>query len=479
METQPVILGLQLIQPYLLGEGSYLPTAIAITLLMLVPEWWMIWLRQKYKAQDHATRPTPFSFLGLIPALGVLAIGNLGQIEAFGDIGFLLVSGILLAWFWFRGIRRAQEPLNDEALTRSFRIGFLVLLVVMIFAILANLSGRSSLSDELAITLPLFFLAGLITLSFTRIGLLRREQLRHPGNGKEATGRWLTALTITWGVLVSFGIALESLPKQLVMLLFAPVWSLLLFTGQGILYLVSFILMGGAYIVGFVVAGFVWLFQLLFGVGSASPDDIPEQMDAIVTPAREAGQNSPLIIILLILLVLALLIFVVTRFTVGRMKIVEVTAEEEEIRESLDRDQIRQEQRDERRRRHQQDATALPVLDAASMRLRYRDFLQAMASLGEDTKRRPHETALEYQKRLLRIAEQRHMIHDKEETASLLALTQAYTQERYGDQQIEKARFKQVETWVPKLVQRFASSILPVAQSNNRWSSAKARWGED
>ncbi len=475
METQPIVLALEFISPLLLGEGTLLPLALGVTLSLLATQWWSMWLQQtKENSLLNANgRPTFRSLSGILLAMFILCIT---RPDALSSGGFFFAAAGIAIWSWYRGILRAREPLNDGYLTTSFRAGFLVLLVVMAFAILRGFAGSDqTLSNEMARALPVFFLSGLIALSFTRIGKLKREQQRHPGSsGREATGRWLSGLTITWVALVVASVALEALPLNAIMMLLNPFWSALLLMVGGILYLVSYLLYG----IFFVIGGIIWLLNLLFHFSFPSDPAKTQQSATDVANLAQHTDQVPALLIIVLGIVFLFIVLLILSFAFTRKKkpVENTTAEEEEVRESLDRDEVLQERRE--RRRRAQEAFALEALDPASMRARYREFLQAMAARGQETQRLPQETPLEYQRRLLRIARQRRLLHDERDAELLGELTLAYAQERYGGKHIAHEHQSYLGNQVPKLVQKLAG-IANTPRPATGWSQEKARWGED
>jgi hypothetical protein len=74
-------------------------------------------------------------------------------------------------------------------------------------------------------------------------------------------------------------------------------------------------------------------------------------------------------------------------------------------------------------------------------------------------KRRPNETPLEYQSRLLTALEAEGEMHPgktPDEARILEELTQAYLLERYGEKRVEKEKLGYLGRWVPVLIKRMA-----------------------
>jgi hypothetical protein len=481
METQPIVLVLQLFQPQLEERGVLLPGALIVTLPLLLMQWWAMFLHARGKLQGRNGRATLRSLCGIPVMVLLLAFLRPAGLE---EAGFLFFTALLAAWTWYRGVLRAREPLSDDYLTAVFRVGFAALLVVMALAVIAGLDGepRPVLGEELMRSLPIFFLSGLISLSFTRIGKLKREQQRHPGSaGREATGRWLTGLTGIWVALVIVAVALEGLPLALFLTMLTPFWTALLWVGTGILYLISLVLLVVLTGFGYILKGVFWLFQQIFGHGGTANTWVAktqQDMDKVAPAVIKGGQQSPLLMIGLAAVVLVVAVLVFFSLTRKKGQNSEAGAEEEEVRESLNREEILQERR-KRKRKQQDGGVTLEALDAASMRARYREFLQQMAEQGEETQRRPSETPLEYQRRLLTIAGNRGLFHGEREKEILGELTLAYAQERYGGRPVDSEVQGYLGSRVPRLVQKFAGSVGVAAKPVAPWSAAKSRWGED
>ena len=68
-------------------------------------------------------------------------------------------------------MRRAQLGFEYGELATSFKVGFGVLLGILLIAIV--FPELQALRDALANALPLFFLSGLVTLSLIRLGAIR------------------------------------------------------------------------------------------------------------------------------------------------------------------------------------------------------------------------------------------------------------------------------------------------------------------
>ncbi len=477
METQPLVLLLQTVAKRLLGEDAILPDALSLTLLMVGLQWWAMWSKQYTEHTRRSERSwTAFSVIGAFTAVIIYSLTHIFWIE---NSGFLTLSLLLLIWFWYRSIYWARDPLNSNNLTTAFKIGFSVLLVLLIFAVLSSLGNDPTLSQSLERALPIFFLSGLIALSFARIGTVQKE--RDPYSlARESTGSWITGLTVAWILLIVVSVLFESFPLEVISSLFNPLWFVLGLIGAAIFYLLSFLVYGFVFVI---VVVFAFLNRIIH---FQQPQQAPDPKKNAITVAevvKHADSGSPWLGRALVIVIFLLLILLLIRIMfISRRKQAKRPEHEEEVRESLDRSAILQQRRQDQARR-QQDRSRLEALDAASVRARYRDFLQTMQEKGGEFSRQPSETPLEYQQRLIDVATRKRLLRQDDplaDPALLAELTHAYEQERYGGKQTDSSTLTSLNTSVPQLTRRLTSALESApAKTGTGWSVEKARWGED
>ena len=475
METQPLAVALLLMVPYIFGSGSLYPDAASITLLLLFLHWWSMGTR--YVFERRGASPGLFTFydiLGIVVALVLLTVTHLALMA---DPTFLFVSLVVTGWSWKRGADRARAGLNEEQLINAFKVGFIVLLVVMFFALIALVASSPELANTLLRDLPIFFLAGMITLSFARIGIVKKEQARHtPGRRREKMGSWLTILTITWIALVAVSIALETLPLQTIMDLLGPLWYVIGLLAATIAYVLDFIVTIINEFFALIIALIVLLLHLQI---SRRQPDAPHQAQAV--HATQDSSTEMFILRVLVVVVVIVATIVITRFLQKRRQAgLDDTLDEEEVREGLDINQILRARREERRQRQQ--ALPLAALEQDSIRARYRDFLASMAARGEDFARHPEETPIEYQRRILHAARDIPAASDTPADLAILdTLTRAYSLERYGGRQADGERQNFLRRWMPHLVQRFSEHLTskPKKTLTTSQKTIQSRWGED
>lgn len=487
MEAQPIFLLLQMLFVRLALSINYLDVG-TIVLLLLLFHWWAIWgyYRRERRGQQldfqvgmHVTR---FDVLGIV--LGLLLLG-LSHYYALGDTLTVVFMIILTGWAWKRGVDRARAGFSEDQLILFFKIGLGAILVVLTFSLLGDINSSYSLNDDLLRDLPIFFLSGFVALSFTRIGAARREQARQSQAGlKEGTNRWVVALTITWLVLIALCVLLEILPNEVLVMLLSPFWSLIGWLAQLLLFVINWIIYGFFFILN-------WLFgSLPHLLGTAiAPPPLPKQqpdLKNIMHPTRHQPAASPTTMLILRIIVIAsavaILIAVVLFVKSKQQNRQEDTLlEEEEVREGLDAQQIRRERRQERQQQ-QAAANQLEHLEADSVRVRYRTFLQSMAEKGGEFGRYSTETPAEYQQRLLLLATHKLPTSSAEtpsDPAILDEFTRAYARERYGQQKLTDKQQSFLRQWLPHLLQRLTTHLHAAPRPVQKRPYQASRWGED
>lgn len=442
MEAQPVVLVLLCGTLFFTGKSNYpLLEEASISALLLSLYWWAMLI--KYKLQpgigEKAARllhlPSLFATFAIIVGTHTAFLKNAVTI-------FLTI--ILVGWLWRRSISRVEVGLQEEQLIASFKVGFVVLLAILLFASFNGSPTYKILLHVLAFALPIFLVSGLLALSLRRLGALKSVYARGSFIDTQfnLTQTWLSVLVF---LLVTVAIAATFLVVfafQPLLILFSPLEDILREL-------------------------YGWILSFL------RPSQTKQLHHKIVKPVPDKSihphpQNIYLPNILLLLLILVILLlslfilvmlFLFIRGILRKWKHTCIT-NEDEIRESLS---IRSVLRERRQTRHRQSRVVLEQLDPASARKRYRELLQAMAwHKGDELGRRPDETPTEYQTRLLisvTISDHnKERLHGKPSDAVILEeLTGAYILERYGGQHSDSDRRAYLLRWVPMLVKRLTS----------------------
>jgi uncharacterized protein DUF4129 len=434
METPPIALLLLFGSVLFTGKSEASPLeAGSIFLLLLGLYWWAMLVKQVMQHNLSKRRAIILHLLGLCVALAVTVGTHRSLIE---NMPALIIAGALIIWFWQRGMSRVQAGLNEEQLITSFKAGFFALLAMLLLAA-TDVASTKGLLAVLAYALPLFFLSGLITLSFTRLGSINREY-RHrrssPGGSQaDPTRGWLILLLLLWGAIVALLVILGLFTFQPLQMLLSPLWSAL----------------------GTLFGWIVFLFDLLIH----KPQKLPPHGHRIEPPPRHPlppqPYSNPFLAVMLLILVLVVLLLVIL-VVLRQWYIIRNSASEDEIREGLS---VRSILRARREKRQKRSKVMLEPLDPTSARARYRELLQTMARQGNELGRRLNETPTEYQTRLLTLfkktsAEETQKDGTPSDAAILDELTRAYALERYGGKHTDQSQQAYLRRWVSHLVKR-------------------------
>ncbi len=437
METQPFAIVLLFMALLVTGKSADVPLdAASIMLLLLGLYWGMLLVKHVVQRGLNEKLEEPLQYLGLLLALALTIITH--PVLLTNVLELVLVAALVL-WFWIRSKRRAQVEPSEEQLIFSFKLCFIVLLAVLLVTLPVNSDVAGPTLAAIALALPLFFVSGLIALSFVRLSITRHEYRRDPfGTRLDRTRAWSLFLALTWGLLIIVTILLEIFAFQPLLTLFTP---LIIVIEQ----IIAFI-------------------SQLFAQKPQKPIRLPVTRTPTPFMQSQGGSLnvalSPLIIIIIfvasiVILVVAFLLIVWFLLTLRKTLFDRMRSTEEE-REALDVRSILK----ERRRRKNQGKTKfrLEPLNPNSVRARYRDLLLATAHRGGDIPRLPHETPAEYQQRLLSVVATLPIREgEPSNTAIITELTEAYTLERYGRKPPEQAQVGYFKKWVSYLVKRIKS----------------------
>lgn len=482
MEAQPIALVLIFFPLFFSGQLN-IPflNASEIAIILLSLHLWTIFTLYLGRSRNNEGIINTLQIAGLVVTLLALAAIEL----AVGiSIGELIIGEIIVVWAWRRGILWTGKEGQDERLVQTFKIGFAVVLVVLIMGILRF--SETSYGDTTATlkqyvlgligqALPIFFLSGVLALSFSRLAIIRKENARSGGSRIDHTRTWQAVLTVLWVAIIGIGFLLEAFSLQPLRALFAPI--------------VGFF----AAIINAIIYGFAYLLNLIFGrmISGHVPQPNLNQQQSKSQPIHHQvpghlPPTSPLVNIILftVLGIIALvLLIVIVRLALKRQKAVneDDEMEEEEERENLSLNDILKARRNERQRRQQahENALALEALAPNSARARYRELLLATEKDQGNLMRRNYETPQEYKSRLQR-AVPTGAIEDGVPTnpAILEELTSAYDRERYGGKQTEQPQQSFLQTWMPRLLQHFTASSKPSPRPQTPPAGLPNKWGD-
>lgn len=423
METQPIIAAIFACSLLLTGNlNAFTVGPVAIFLLLLGLRWWMRFAKQFGERDQHDRRARLLFALGLVASFVMIIATHLALLA---NLLALSLAGLLVIALWGFSLSQVQTDTRDEQLMRSFKAGFLILLIVLLCALDPS---YSMLFNTLIYALPLFFLSGLVAFSFNRLSSIKEEYLQRPSQA-DPTRAWSLLLLSLSIMLVSVMFALEFPILQFFSLIFSPLRNPLM-------------------------AFFDWLAQLFNFIPEPpvrSRKPIPRIPPGHVIAPTHISIWVAIIGFLLIFAICAAVIIIVLRAWYAGYQ-----DKRDELHEAVS---VRTVLRERRRKRQHDRGTALESLDPASARAHYRAFLQAMTRRGHELARRPDETPLEYQTRLLTTA---RTVREKPARAAmpgspalLEELTSAYVLERYGGKQPQSGSYSAARNWLAALVRHF------------------------
>ena len=467
MEAQPIALLIALLTVLIAGpRATPLFGAGAIALVALGLLWWAMIVERFAGQSSGGKRRAWLHLLGWLVAF-LCVVGPYFPSLARGENIFAaLLAAVLVTWLWRRALPRAQTGFEYGQIATSFRVGFGILLGILLIAVV--LPEQQALRDVLANALPIFFLSGSVALSLVRLGDIRSTHRALAGSQQaDPTRPWLLALTIFGVALIAIVIAIESIFSfvsfELVLTALTPLWDTLGTLVYWILYGLVFI----------VVSPIFYFISFVVGLLPNHAPSKPQQHNIAKRPPplRQTAHPPtipPEILVLGRWVFLALVLFLVllvVRVTLRQWLRANKSEGIEEVREGLDaRSLLGQRWREwwNRRRRHRNDAVQLEPLDPTSARARYREMLQEIATAKDDLARNPAETPTEYEARLLGHLDtaepgaQDLASRNIEPTDSVILdqLTQAYASERYGGKYTEQSQRANLQAWVPRLITR-------------------------
>ncbi|HEX4203413.1 MAG TPA: DUF4129 domain-containing protein [Ktedonobacteraceae bacterium] len=459
MEAQPIALVLVFFPLFLSGQITVaLLDGGEIAIILYGLHVWALVARHIAHERGTEGLSTALQIGGL--ALVLLLVCAL-QILSGLDVVALIVNGAIVVWAWRRGVMWISlEDQQDERLIQTFKVGFVVVVVVLLLALLRFATGINENSNagvvhgymlgQLAQALPIFFLTGVIALSFTRLAIIRKEHERSGHSRLDPTRTWQFVLTVLWVAIVVAAFVLETFLLGPLRTLFGPIWNFLTL-------LLSELLYGLAYLLNLIFARFVG--QLPSSISRAQ-----SKQPTHIQPSKMGHMQpgSPLlntILFILLGLVLLVVLIVIIRLVLRHRRSGQDDDEfaEEEERENLSLRAILQARR-QQRQHDQQASTELATLEPGSARAHYRELLLALEQQQSPWQRQAHETPQEYQARLRRALKSEEEDDTPGDRAILAALTDAYSRERYGGKLSEEQAQQYLQIWMPHLLQHLPTN---------------------
>lgn len=414
-----------------------------------------------------------FSWLG---AVWQDVQGDSGSVA--GVIGILL----LLALLWWRGLRLGRNQIEFEQVARSFKVGFAGLVVPLLLLGTVDSVARVGLGVRLGLTLVFFLFAGLAALSLARLAEIRRVR-RVRGNAQaDPTRSWVIAMLALSGALVLALLGIEQAFSYqtwlAVVSVLQPVWD-------AISTVADWIALGLGFVIYWVLYPLVQLAQALFGSGQNSNSSPPSPPNHLL-PA--SGNNGGLptewlaigrwILICIGIALLLVILLRVFRGVAARRRSHDANEERENLRAAgILRAQLRAllaRLATRFQRKPSAEAEELDRAAGSSVRRLYRQvLLQAQArGLGRHSPETPDEFARRLGPALTKQPAPSMPLPaglvGKAPTAPQLpnsspapdpdleALTSAYEQARYGDQDPPPAQLPKLTSNAEHLLTRLA-----------------------
>src|SRR6266516_2525001 len=157
MEAQPIALVIALLTVLVAGPKAAPPIGAGeIALVALGLLWWAMIVESFVRRRFIGRRAIWLYILGWFLAFIAVVGPYLPSLARWENIFAVLLGTVLVTWLWRRAMRRAQVGFEYGELATSFKVGFGVLLGILLFAIV--LPEQRALRDALANALPLFFL---------------------------------------------------------------------------------------------------------------------------------------------------------------------------------------------------------------------------------------------------------------------------------------------------------------------------------
>src|SRR5258708_3503370 len=380
MDAQPVVLVLLFGSLLFTGQSDAFPLVEgSIILLVLSLCWWAMLVRQVIQPRLGEKWANLLYLPGLFVAFAVIV----GTHPAFlDDVPQIVFSAALGVWLWRRSITRVEKGLQEEQLTASFKVGFLVLLATLFFAVVYPEPTYKVLLAVLAYALPIFFLSGLSALSFSHLGAIKREYLRRSAGSSQAdpTRLWGMMLLFLWVATVVLTIILKAAAFDPLVIVFSPLVSALRALWNCFLSLLPSQPPPPRH--------------HLKSLPEGKPYE-PPHLHSYLNPYSAILQLILVIVmVLLAIFVLVVLLLLLREFLRKRKS----ASDEDEVRESLS---IRSILRARRKKRQRRPKVALEPLDPLSPRAPYRELLQPLARHANDLDPQPAPTPPDDQRRLL------------------------------------------------------------------------------
>jgi len=366
----------------------------------------------------------------------------------FSSPGTIVAAIPALLYLWWRGIILGQTTSYFRDIYRTFILGMLALVALIIFWQISAASERfSSPGGEIGIYVMAFFFFGLIAIAVSHIYIMRSSMPKEEA-ALTSVWRWLPIMLGVIGgmVLVGFGLASIFSPD-----IFNAIGRGFSAIGGFIGEIIGYILTPVFFIIEWLIRILKYILSLLQGEQAQSPfsgnmsnPDFPNVVPKEIPPWVQDAIKW-FVVALIVGLVLFILAKAVSRIRARRMQ-----DEIEEINESLFswkglRDDLKELLGMMGNRFRRKPAAAGESFDEDARELDVREIYRHMLWEGARSgiPRRKHETASEYSGRLGK--------NVPESGEPLGDITSLYENVRYGDMKAPEERVESANSWWQKL----------------------------
>ncbi len=353
--------------------------------------------------------------------------------NTFSHPGMVVVAIPAVIYLWWRGITLGQSTPYFKDVYRSFLLGMIALVVLVIIWQISQTAFKiTGFGSEIGINVIGFFFFGLLAIAISHLYHMRSTMPKEEA-GLTSVWRWVPVMLGVIGgmIVISFLIA-SSISPDFIDTLANAGKTLLEWVGK----IIGYIAIPIVYIAQGIVWVFAWFIRLLTGGGQQEQNELGEMLPPELQN-QEPTELPPIVGEIIKWLVLAIIIGLVIFFlakAISRYRARRAEAEIDEVRESLGgwrnlREDLSLFFRSLGNRFRRKPVVPEHVFDEDAagpfdMREIFRRLQWESARSG--IPRRRHETATEYAKHI------EHMV--PESRLTLDDLTQMYESVRYGDE---------------------------------------------
>ena len=360
---------------------------------------------------------------------------HVGQVlgDTFRSPSTIVVAMPAIVYLWWRGIRLGQSTSYYSDIYRSFLIGMAALIALIIFWQISAASGSiPGPGSEIGMNVIAFFFFGLLAIAISHLYSMRNAMPKEEAR-LTSVWRWLPVMLGVIGgmIIVGFGVA-SVISPDLISSIGSAANAVLSFLWT----VLGYILVPFFYIIQGLMIAFRW-FIGLFGKGELPSQETSGNLTPTQVPVAGTAEIPPVVVLVLkwlaVAVIIAVVVFILTK-AIARYRDRRAREDIEEIRESLFswralRDDLKELFKSMGQRFRQKPPQAPPYRfdEDATGRLDIREIFRHLQwEAGRSgIPRRPHETALEYARRI------EHVVPDS--SVPLNDLTGMYENVRYGE----------------------------------------------